>query len=127
MVHSEYLLLETNTQVSTVFQAYVYKVRSVVAFNGTAGGWAAVFRHLPTLKAVMNGTLNGRFVEINVNLFALSLNFTTGHWDCNHSEVFIYSLIICLSLYTFYDFIFITDVFFCLFLIVVLVINPMVQ
>lgn len=69
----------------------------------------------PALNPVMNGNLNGSILEINVNLFSFSLTVpqdtgivttaTLCYLFSNHASAYF------LSLYTFYYFIFITDMF----------------
>lgn len=84
-------------------------------FYGTAGTGGTLLFLFPTLNTVMNGNLNGSILEINVNLFSFSLTVpqdtgivttaTLCYLFSNHASTYF------LSLYTFYYFIFITDMF----------------
>lgn len=102
-----------------VFQATVYVWGTVffLAFLWYSRYWwdSVFFFLFPALNPVMNGNLNGSILEINVNLFSFSLTVpqdtgivttaTLCYLFSNHASAYF------LSLYTFYYFIFITDMF----------------
>lgn len=73
---SEYLWLETNTQVTYVRPLLYFKLHVhgtvFLAFHGSQTAGGILFFH-PRHETVMNGTLYGRLLEINVNLFSLFL------------------------------------------------------
>lgn len=123
---SEYLWLETTSthswcmSVHYCVSSYCICMRYCLFFLAflwySRYWWDSVFFFLfPALNPVMNGNLNGSILEINVNLFSFSLTVpqdtgivttaTLCYLFSNHASAYF------LSLYTFYYFIFITDMF----------------